>query len=95
MTLPYMFSIAIGAIISDDLSPSLRGPCKLIWDYGITVEKLGLWDYTLFEIGITEIMFEIGITGLQDYTSFQIGIVSHHLPQVDCHKIGITGLQPF
>ncbi len=41
------------------------GPCKLIWDYGITVEKLGLWDYTLFEIGITEVMFEIGITGFQ------------------------------
>ena len=28
-------------------------------------KKMGLWDYTLFEIGITEIMFEIGITGFQ------------------------------
>ena len=32
---------------------------------GLQGNKLGLWDYTLFEIGITEIMFEIGITGFQ------------------------------
>ncbi len=25
----------------------------------------GLWDYALFEIGITEIMFKIGIIGFQ------------------------------
>ncbi len=30
---------------------------------GLHLKKLGLWDYTLFDIGITEIMFKIGITG--------------------------------
>ncbi len=32
---------------------------------GLQGEKLGLWDYTLFEIGITEICFEIGIMHLK------------------------------
>ncbi len=32
---------------------------------GLQGKKLGLWDCTLFEIGITEIMFEIVITGFQ------------------------------
>ncbi len=32
---------------------------------GLQGGKLGLWDYTLFEIGITDIMFEIGIMGFQ------------------------------
>ncbi len=32
---------------------------------GLQGKKLGLWDYILFEIGITEIMFEIGIMGFQ------------------------------
>ena len=32
---------------------------------GLQGKKLGLWDYTLFEIWITEIMFEIGIMGFQ------------------------------
>ena len=54
---------------------------------GLQWKKLGLWDYTLFEIGITEIMLEIGISswdygitcllklGLRDYTPFEIGIM--------------------
>ena len=43
---------------------------------GLQWKKLGLWDYTLFEIGITEIMFEIWITGFQPNTNqgFQIQI---------------------
>ena len=32
-------------------------------EFGITGKKLGLWDYTLFEIGIIEIRSEIGIMG--------------------------------
>ena len=51
---------------------------------GLQGKNLGLWDCTLFEIGITEISFEIGIT---DIKSNQIGIFH------PC-KIGITGLQP-
>ena len=38
---------------------------------GLHGKKLGLWDYALFEIGITEISFEIGI---MDLKSNQIGI---------------------
>ncbi len=30
---------------------------------GLPGESVGLWDYTLFEIGITEIRSEIGIIG--------------------------------
>ncbi len=41
---------------------------------GLQWKKLGLWDYTLFEIGITEIMFEIGTTGFQSNQGFQIQI---------------------
>ena len=52
---------------------------------GLQGEKLGLWDYTLFEIGITEISFEIGI---MDIKSNQKGIFH------PC-KIGIMGLHPF
>ena len=32
---------------------------------GLQVKILGLWVYTLFEIGITEISFEIGIMDLK------------------------------
>ncbi len=32
---------------------------------GLQEKKSGLWDYTLFEIGISEIIFEIGIMGFQ------------------------------
>ncbi len=57
-----------------------------LWNYR---EKLELWDYTLFEIGITEIGLEIGIMdlkfnkfifsipsklGLWDFTLCEIGI---------------------
>ena len=56
---------------------------------GLQGTNLGLWDYTLSEIGITEISFEIGIMnlkfnqigtshpcklGLRDFTIFEIGI---------------------
>ena len=42
-------------------------------------KKLGLWDYTLFEIGVAEIIFEIGITGFQSNPNqgFQIGPSKH------------------
>ena len=72
------------------------GPCKLIWDYGITGEKLGLWDYTLFEIGITKIMFEIGITGLRIIPNWDYGITCVlKLGLRDCtpFEIGMMGLQ--
>ncbi len=41
---------------------------------GLQGKKLGLWDYTLVENGITEIIFEIGIMGFQSnaYWDFQI-----------------------
>ena len=52
---------------------------------GLQGKKLGLWDYNLFEIGITDISFEIGI---MDIKSNQKGIFH------PC-KIGITGLHPF
>ncbi len=57
---------------------------------GLQGKNLGLWDYTLFEIGIAEISFEIGIIyhksnqigifhscklGLRDFTLFEIGIM--------------------
>ena len=48
---------------------------------GLQEKNLGLWDYTLFEIGITEIMSEFGIMGL------------HYEPIWD-YKIGIMGLHP-
>ncbi len=61
--------------------------------FGITGEKLGLWDYTLFEIGITEIRSEIALSrvhhlgfhtkpiwklGLRDSIPFEIGITGLH-----------------
>ena len=48
---------------------------------------MGLWDYTLFEIGITEIMFQIGIMGFQSIVNwdFQSWLRKSF-------KIGITGL---
>ncbi len=58
-------------------------------------KNLGLWDYTLFEIGITEISFEIGI---MDLKSNQIGIF--HACKLGSRdhtlfKIGILGLRWF
>ncbi len=41
---------------------------------GLQRKDLGLWDYTLFEVWITEIsliMVEIGIIDIEDYASFQ------------------------
>ncbi len=61
---------------------------------GLQGKNLGLWDYTLFEIWITEISFEIGIMdlksnqigifhpcklGLRDFTLFEIQIMGLHL----------------
>ena len=43
------------------LSPLIYRALK--GEFGITGKKLGLWDYTLFEIGIIEIRSEIGIMG--------------------------------
>ena len=57
---------------------------------GLREKNLGLWDKTLFEIGFTEISFEIGIMdikfnligifhpcklGLWDFTPIEIGIM--------------------
>ena len=54
---------------------------------GLQGKKLGLWDYTLFEIGIMGFSvqrlnsnLDYGITpllklGLRDYTPFEIGIM--------------------
>ncbi len=69
--------------------------------------NLGLWDYTLFEIGITEISFEIGIMDLKsnqigmfhpcklelrDFTLFEIWIMGLH--QFWNWDYGITGPPP-
>ncbi len=55
---------------------------------------MGLWDFNLFEIGITEIMFEIGITGFQSNPNqgkpFQIGITGLRL--ISNWDYGITCL---
>ncbi len=71
---------------------------------GLQGENLGLWDYTLFEIGITEMSFEIGIMdlksnqigifhlcklGLWDFTLFEIGIMG--LCRFQNWDYGITG----
>ncbi len=75
---------------------AISGPPQPIWDYGITGENLGLQDYTLFEIWITEISFEIGI---MDIKSNQKGIfhpctyiVKLGLRDYTLFVIGITGL---
>ena len=52
---------------------------------GLQGRNLGLWNYTLFEIGITEITFEIGI---MDLKSNQIGIFH------PC-KLGLWDFIPF
>ncbi len=62
---------------------------------GLQGKILGLWDYTLFEIGITEISFEIGI---MDIKSNQIGIFTHvklGLRDYNLLEIGIMGLRRF
>ncbi len=71
---------------------------------GLQEKNLGLWDYTLFEIGITEIRSEIGIMGFhtnEDFSFFiqgnwDYGITAHlklGLPDYTPFEIGITGLQ--
>ncbi len=42
-----------------------KGPLSQIGIMGLQGKKLGLWDYTLFEIGITETSFEIGIMDIK------------------------------
>ena len=71
-------------------SIQLSGPPSQFGIMGFQGENVGLWDCTLFEIGITEITFEIGIMdlksnqirifhtcklGLRDFTLFEIGIM--------------------
>ena len=68
-----------------DVDPSHLGPRKLIWDFGITGKKLGFWDYTLFEIGILEIMLEIGIWGFQSIPNWDFGI-SSDINSFKCEK---------
>ncbi len=42
-------------------SVTVLGPHSQFGIMGLQGKNLGLWDYTLFEIGITEIMSEFGI----------------------------------
>ena len=73
---------------------STEWPRKPIWEFEITGEYagiMGLLDFTPFEIGISEIMLEIGIwdfssgitlhlkLGLQDYTQ----LPSNHILSVN------------
>ena len=55
------------------LSPSsVIGPCKLIWDYGITLERIGIMGlHPVWNYGITCLLK----LGLRDYTPFEIGIM--------------------
>ena len=62
--------------------------CQKLPEFGIMGlqgKYLGLWDDTLFEIGITEISFEIGIMDIKSNQK----VIFH-----PC-KIDITGLHPF
>ena len=62
---------------------------------GLQGESLGLLDYTLFEIGNTEISFEIGI---MDLKSKKIGIFHScllRLRDYTLFKIWIKGLRRF
>ncbi len=60
---------------------------------GLPEKNLGLWDYILFEIGIIEISFEIGVG---DIKSNQI-VIFHpcklRLLDFTLFEIGIMGLQ--
>ncbi len=65
---------------------------------GLQGKKLGLWDYTLFEIGITEIMFEIGISvqSKSRFSDWDYGItclLKLGLRDYTPFEIGILGLQ--
>ena len=71
---------------------------SVYYQLGITrrapLGNLGLWDYNLFESGITEISFEIGIMYLK---SNQIGIFHTcklGLRDFILFEIGIMGLRP-
>ena len=70
---------------------------------GLQGKKLGFWDYTPFEFGITEIRFEFGITGFHlvpiwDYSSihnWDYGITLHlkfGFQDYTTFEIGILGL---
>ena len=48
---------------------------------GLQGKHLGLWNYTLFEIGITEISFEIGIKDLKS-NQRMMGTFNQHLPMI-------------
>ncbi len=71
----------------------LVGPLSQFEIMGLQGKNLGLWDYTLFEIGITEISFEIGIIELK---SNQIGIFNPFklgLRNFTLIEIGTMGLR--
>ena len=62
---------------------------------GLHEKSLGFWDYTLFEIGITEIMSEFGIIRTK-YWTIPYGITPHlklGLWDYTPFEIGIMGLQ--
>ncbi len=48
-----------------DILVHCTGPLSQFGNMGLQGKILGLWDYTLFEIGITEMSFEIGIMDLK------------------------------
>ncbi len=54
-----------------NLEQRMVGPHSQFGIMGLQGKNLGLWDYTVFEIGITEISYEIGI---MDLKFNQIGI---------------------
>ena len=66
------------------MSRALKGQFGIM---GLQGKKLGLWDYTLFEIGIIEIRSEIGIMGFHTKPNFSF--LMHEKPW-----IGIMGIHP-
>ncbi len=72
-----------------------QGPLS---EVGITGKKMGLWDYILFEIGITETSFAIGIMGLKInqiwiFHPCIFGMLNFTRFDYAGFEIGITGLQ--
>ena len=78
-----------------DIIRALKGEFGIT---GLQGKNLGLWDYNLFEMGITEIRSEIRILGFHTKSgNWDYGIAFHlklGLPDYTPFEIGITGLHP-
>ncbi len=62
---------------------------------GLQGKKLGYWDYTLFEIGITEIRSEFGIyMGFHTKQNWDYRMLICKILASLCKEIGIMGLHP-